>query len=423
MTRTSKALEGILSDLPDRVSRPQLWLWLRAVVVLTALAMLPARTALSGIDPDTRFTPLVAAVLTQPQAVRATDGVYHLAYEVLLTNASGLQVEVTTLEVRDGRSHEPLLTLTGPALSSVMNPIAASAENGGDSSIASSSVSIVWLDVTVPSKADIPRIVEHAITGSLVAAPGGTPTPFEIVVARIPTSDDNPPVLSPPVGPGIWLASEGCCRDFTHHRHALVPVNGELAVPQRFAIDFYRLDDQFRAWVGDPAELESYLGYGEPILAAADGVVVDVLDGLPDQSPPQPPAIPPITETVGNYVVVRTRDMYTLYAHMKPGSVLVRNGRHVRRGQEIGRLGTSGNSATPHLHFQIMTTATFFPTDSTPYVFDSFTLVGKLTERIWDDDLGLQPTGTLPVTPLAPTRFRNTMPLDRDIIIFPPKSR
>jgi hypothetical protein len=172
----------------------------------------------------------------------------------LLTNASAQQVEVTAVEVRDERSHQPLLTLTGPALSSQMNPIGVSAEGMGDSSIPSSSVSIVWLDVTVPSRAEIPRDVEHRIVGSIVAAPGGTPFPFDIVVARIPTSAAKPPVLGPPVGPGIWLASEGCCRDVTHHRHTLVPVNGKLAVAQRFAIDFFRLDDQFRAWVGESCE-------------------------------------------------------------------------------------------------------------------------------------------------------------------------
>ena len=225
----------------------------------------------------------------------------------------------------------------------------------GDSSIASSSVSIVWLDVTVPSRGAIPRDVEHRIIGSLVAAPGGTPIPFDIVVARIPTSEAKPPVLGPPVGPGIWLASEGCCRDVTHHRHTLVPVNGELAVAQRFAIDFFRLDDQFRAWVGDRAKLDSYLSYGQPILAADDGVVVDALDGLPDQTPPLPPPIPPIDQTVGNNVIVRIAPgVYILYGHLQPGSVRVSKGQRVRRGQELGRIGTSGNSTTPHLHFQIM---------------------------------------------------------------------
>jgi hypothetical protein len=46
--------------------------------------------------------------------------------------------------------------------------------------------------------------------------------------------------------------SEGCCRDDTHHRRGLVPINGQLMVAQRFAIDFYKLDDRYRTWIGDP---------------------------------------------------------------------------------------------------------------------------------------------------------------------------
>jgi len=72
MPRTSKALGGILSDLLARVAWRRLWL--RAVIGLTAFAILPVRAASSGIDPDTRFTPLVAAVLTEPQAVRPPTG-------------------------------------------------------------------------------------------------------------------------------------------------------------------------------------------------------------------------------------------------------------------------------------------------------------------------------------------------------------
>ncbi|MBO0884244.1 MAG: hypothetical protein J2P17_28745, partial [Mycobacterium sp.] len=47
-------------------------------------------------------------------------------------------------------------------------------------------------------------------------------------------------------------------------------------------------------------------------------------------------------------------------------------------------------------HFQVMTWPTFFPTDSPTYVFDRFEHIGQVTERIWDDIIGLQPTGTLP---------------------------
>jgi murein DD-endopeptidase MepM/ murein hydrolase activator NlpD len=92
----------------------------------------------------------------------------------------------------------------------------------------------------------------------------------------------------------------------------------------------------------------------------------------------------------------------------------------VSRGDVLGLIGSSGNSSTPHLHFQVLTLPTFFPADSTPFVFDRFELVGQITERIWDDDLGLQPT---PVLPYAPARRpgvrRDEMPLDRNVIVFP----
>jgi hypothetical protein len=71
------------------------------------------------------------------------------------------------------------------------------------------------------------------------------------------------------------------------------------------------------------------------------------------------------------------------------------------------------------LHFQVLTTPTFFPADSPPFVFRGFDLVGKVTERIWDDNLGLQPTGTLPFADAVnPGPRRNEMPLDRDVVVF-----
>jgi Peptidase family M23 len=286
--------------------------------------------------------------------------------------------------------------------------------------IASSAVSIVWLDVQPEDKADIPRRVEHRLVGSFLPSLAGQASSLDVVVARIQTNRKAPVGLGLPVGEGIWLASEGCCSDDTHHRRGVGAVNGDLAVPQRFAIDWFRLDDQHRAWVGDPTKLSSYLSYGEPVIAAADGTVVDALDGLPDSQPPHTPPLPPIEETVGNHVVQQIGPgVFLLYAHLKPGSVRVNAGQSVRRGQVLGQIGTSGNSTTPHLHFQVMTTPTFFPTDSPPYVFERFDLIGQVTQRIWDDNMGLQPTGVLPFAPAQPpTRHQLEMPLDRDVIVF-----
>jgi len=348
-------------------------------------------------------------------AVEGTDGVLHLAYELLLTNTTATKVDVTMVQISDARTHQVLLTLTGPTLTANMDRLVAGIVSSPSTTIGGSSVGIVWLDVHVGSPRQVPRMLEHRV----VASVGGTTS--DAVVARIPTRRGAAIVLGPPVSAGTWLASEGCCNDDTHHRRGVAPVNGELLVPQRFAIDWFLLDDQNRTWIGDPAVLSSYLSYGKRVIAAAGGTVVDAQDGLPDQHPPEPPPVPPIQDTLGNHVTIKVRPgLFLLYGHLQPGSVRVRKGRRVRRGQILGLIGTSGNSTTPHLHFQVITTQTFFPTDSTPFRFARFNLVGQLTQRIWDDNLGLQPTGVLPVAPAQdPGPRRREMPLDRNVVVFP----
>ncbi|HWV57321.1 MAG TPA: M23 family metallopeptidase, partial [Longimicrobiales bacterium] len=88
----------------------------------------------------------------------------------------------------------------------------------------------------------------------------------------------------------------------------------------------------------------------------------------------------------------------------------------VERGQELGLIGSSGNSTTPHLHFHLQSTPTFFPSDGIPYEFDEFELLGTITERLWDDNLGLESDGLLPFERVEPSIRRNQLPLDRTVI-------
>jgi murein DD-endopeptidase MepM/ murein hydrolase activator NlpD len=365
--------------------------------------------------------------------VLATDGYVHLAYELVLTNVTPRKLRIDSLQVRDARTHRVLLTLAGNALAGELSPIGGPEAvedrvQAGDppqssqtTVMASSATVVVWLDVRVRHAAEVPAVLDHRLVVSFLPQSTGAPSSHSEVVARTDTVRQAPVVLGPPVGPGIWYASEGCCADDTHHRRGLAPINGQLLVPQRFAIDWFALNTRHETWVGDPHDLDSYLTYRLPALAAANGTVVDVQDGLgnnPDL--PKPPPIPPIEDTVGNHVVVKVAPgVFLLYAHFDPGSVRVHVGERVHRGQTLGLIGTSGNSTTPHLHFQVMTSPTFFPTDSPPFVFDRFTLLGQVTDRIWDDNLGLQPTGRLPYASARPRTVRRLqMPLDRNVIAF-----
>ena len=167
--------------------------------------------------------------------------------------------------------------------------------------------------------------------------------------------------------------------------------------------------------------MSSYRSYGQPLIAAAAGKVVEARDVFPNQTPPDNPTPPSFADLPGNHVTLRVGPgIYLLYAHMKPGSVRVRVGERVRRGQMLGKLGNSGNSATPHLHLQVQTTRSFV-SDGLPFVFNRFRLLGRITSPdLSDEILGLRPNGSCPL-PRArqPGTRRHQMPLDRSVVRFP----
>ena len=77
---------------------------------------------------------------------------------------------------------------------------------------------------------------------------------------------------------------------------------------------------------------------GEPVLAAADGVVKEVVRAR---------------KGLGNMVVIdHENGYYTRYAHLSDIDAV--RGRKVRRGARIGRVGVSGNSFAPHLHYEVL---------------------------------------------------------------------
>lgn len=129
-----------------------------------------------------------------------------------------------------------------------------------------------------------------------------------------------------------------------------------------FAIDALGLTEDYAPQISKEDRNESYAGWGREILAPGDGVVTfarndvpenTVLDADPD---PQVYTMPDgaVVDTGNSVVIDHGNGEFSLVAHMQKGSVRVRAGDRVTRGQLIGLLGNSGNSSGPHVHYQLM---------------------------------------------------------------------
>lgn len=173
---------------------------------------------------------------------------------------------------------------------------------------------------------------------------------------------------------GEWLVARGGITPEASH-------SWELAA-QRFAYDFLVADAGGRTHTGDGTCPEDYLAYGRPVLAPADGTVAAVCDGVRDAPRPGTGWLDwRARDFRGNWIVIRHAEgEYSFLAHLVPGSIRVRPGDVVRRGQEVGRCGNSGDSTEPHLHFQLQDDPDFFRAAGLPVAFSACVVDGVSAE-------------------------------------------
>src|SRR5262245_29576688 len=117
----------------------------------------------------------------------------------------------------------------------------------------------------------------------------------------------------------------------------------------------------------------------------------------------------------GNLVILSLRNgHYAFYAHLQPGSLRVKPGDRVRRGQVLGLLGNSGNSDAPHLHFHVCDANSPLGCEGLPYVLKTFEVLG--TVESVDDVLGGKPWKAAH----APESHRLEIPLENAMVRFTP---
>jgi hypothetical protein len=174
-----------------------------------------------------------------------------------------------------------------------------------------------------------------------------------------------------------------------------IPSHGTDLLGQRYAYDLVRTDHRpglhvhaagTPRWLLIGGRTRDCYGWGQPVHAAFDGVVIQAMDGVPERQ-----WLHVVRESwlavntlafarrgldparlAGNHVIMATGGTYALYAHLTPGSVAVTSGQQVHAGEVIGRVGHTGNSTAPHLHFHLMDSADPLRATGIPCAFAAY---------------------------------------------------
>lgn len=136
---------------------------------------------------------------------------------------------------------------------------------------------------------------------------------------------------------------------------------------QRYAYDLIIMKDG-QSYCDSPHKNENYYAFNKEIVAPGNGEVIKVIEDVKDNVPGEMDEGQP----EGNCVVIKhPNNEYSLLAHLKENSILVKVGESVQKGQVIGLCGNSGNSSEPHLHFQVMNSSDYYKGQSIRIQFEN----------------------------------------------------
>jgi murein DD-endopeptidase len=341
-----------------------------------ALLVCALQPSIASAQARTRLVQSVdMQVPVAPTPVRIA-GTRYLAYELHVTNFRSFDIALNRLEVRNAARDGTLADFRNPQLASMVGLVGNAPDESDRRIVRSGMRSVIYLWLPLEEKVETPAGLRHRIELDLLRPSGSERAVIDGGILEIGRT--SPVALSPPLRGGPWVA----LYDPTMvggHRTSIYTLDGQARIPARFAIDFVRLEADGTHARGDDDTIGNWYGYGAHVLAVADGTVVAALDDLSEAA-----LLSGTTESIslenasGNHVALDIGGgRYAFYEHLKHGSVTVKRGDRVKRGQVIAQLGNSGSSSSgPHLHFHVGDSAHELSGEGVPFVFGSFEVVG-----------------------------------------------
>jgi len=375
-------------------------------ICLMVVAVFAFATAAWTEEPA-RPTAIMVSPIHEAQVVRADDGMDHVEYELLVVSVFSEPVTLSSVAVLDPAGKE-LMRIEGDALTAATQTLFAKTES---TVIPASGAVSVDVDLILPP-GTAPQWVTHRISYTLKPDSELAPmiTSLEVHAPEVAINRQPAIVIKPPVKGEGWLMTSACCKP-NLHRDLRIAIDGvRIETAETFALDLAVVKNG-RIFDGDGTKLEQHYAFGKDVFAVADGTVVSIQDGRPETTPYELMK-PEVKEDYGgNHVILQIApNIFAIYVHLHTGSVAVKVGDVVKAGTPLAKIGNTGPSQGPHLHFGISDRPDFFAGRSLPFVFDSFTLVGAA-------DLSSEPDHLL-ITPDS-RQVRSAYPLYGGIINCP----
>ena len=337
-------------------------------------------------------------------------GKTYLVYELHLTNFAKEDLALKRIEVLDS-SGAVLSDFQEAALEGIIGRFDLGAAAADRLLIPPGVRALAYLSVPLSAFPTTPFALNHKIEYQAA----GKSDRASVQGGRVTAIIAPPLSIGPPLHGGPWVAVYDTSWE-RGHRRVPYAVHGAVHFPGRFAIDWSKVDGKGKYFDGDGSNIKDWYGYGAEVLAVVDSTVAAMRDGMPESAilVKNPTRIEP-EDAAGNYIALDLgAGRYAFYEHLKPGSIRVKTGEHVRRGSVIGLLGYTGESTGPHLHFHISDNNSPLDAEGLPYRLEPFKMVGvypsieTLVKSLpWSAvplGSGVQPSGEFPA-PLAVVEF------------------
>ncbi len=358
----------------------------------------------------------IAVQVSRPSAPLLAMNRAFLVYELYLTNYEKKPLQLDSLQISASNpAKNSQFLFNDQQLPKMVQSLSVNESPENSLILQPGMTKLVFIWLPFEQTTYLPTSLVHRIQ---VHEPGRTQIRW-LTTKETKIQDSQPTIIAAPLEGDRWAAGGGPSND-SYHRRAHMVIDGHDYFAQRYAIDFVKIDNKGMTYHGNKSENKNYYCYGQSVLAVSNGRVIAIKDGIPENVPQSGKTVVPIDlNTVGgNYIVIDIGyGRYAFYAHLIPGSLQVKVGDIVRKGQVIAKVGNTGNSTEPHLHFHVVDGPSFLAANGVPYAFDQVAVYLSSSNQL--------PTGEIQYKLInnQSVAFVNQLVLENAVVKFPSISK